>query len=53
MVSTTWPPALVKASVNTAVASAPGAQSDCTITTFLLPFLAAQSAMIAGLLRQA
>ena len=46
MVSTTWPPALVKLSVNTAAASAPGAQSDCTITTFLLPFFAAHSAMM-------
>ena len=46
MVSTICPPALVKASVNTAVASAPGAQSDWTMATFLLPFLAAHSAMM-------
>ena len=46
MVSTTWPPALLNASLNTAVASAPGAQSDWTMTTFLLPFLAAHSPMI-------
>ena len=32
--------------MKTAVASAPGAQSDCTMTTFLLPFLAAHSPMI-------
>jgi hypothetical protein len=46
MVSTTSPPALRNASLNTAVASAPGAQSDWTMTTFLLPFLAAHSPMI-------
>jgi len=46
MVSAICPPALVKASVNTAAASAPGAQSDWMMATFLLPFLAAHSAMM-------
>jgi hypothetical protein len=41
MVSAICPPAFVKAAVKTAAASAPGAQSDWTITTFLLPFFAA------------
>jgi hypothetical protein len=46
MVSNTPPLSALKRSLNDLSASAPGAKSDTMLTTFLMPFLAAQSAMI-------
>ena len=45
MLSMTWPPASLKRSLKDFSASWPGAKSDTMLTTFLMPFLVAQSAM--------